>query len=196
MEKPLVAELIANNIDEMCVKIDDISDLYTNIPNIIKNEHDQIIESNLDGIEESVADKLKVSSLLDESFLQLREATLGLVHNYEKVMRKSVDQVANLSQCFTMIDELLVKLPESGEPTDQITSSSELLKSSLEKFLKHKEEYQNQIEVNRIVLSKMLASRQDHYRFWQEVSSDMMAAYDRKGVQRSSTKRSSLSIKA
>jgi len=196
MEKPLAAELISNSIEDMSSKIEDISDLYTHIPGIIKKEHDCIMDSDLDGVEESVAEKLKVSSLLDESFLQLREATLSLVHNYESVMEKPVDQVANLSQCFTMIDELVAKLSEQGSEVIKIKSSAEHLKTAFETFLKHKDEYQGQIEVNRIVLSKMLASRQDHYRFWQEVSSDMMAAYNRKGVQRSSTKRSSLSIKA
>ncbi len=196
MDKSLIVEMAEKNISAMADRIDEISDLYLSMPAIIKKEHDYILEANLDGVEQTVEEKLKVSSQLDDSFLKLREATLELVRNYEEVMETSVDQVANLSQCFLMIDEMVIKLKDQRQSLIGLNQSIEILKSSFEKFSQHKDEYRSQIDVNRVVLSKMLANRQDHYRFWQEVSSDMMAAYDRKGLQRSSTKHSSLSIKA
>lgn len=173
-----------------------IKDVYRRMPILIDEEHAAIRESNLERCEAIAQKKVSLGSTIDGAYAELKNAVRNLVEVYTTLTEKPVQSINTLSEAFPLIEDGIEVLKANGQPTAVIDHLFDGVKSELEHFLQIKQESSSKIEVNRMVLSRLLANRQENYRFWQEVAADTMASYDAGGKQRSKQRSSTLTIKA
>lgn len=172
-----------------------ISETYALMPPMIDEEHAAIEASDLDKVEALSARKLFLGAQLDNLFKKLKDSCRGLA-GLTQLARSAQNEQQTLSASFSNIEQLLDRYTSAGLDIEQLNSEFDALKDSFEKFATVKEAAQKKIEVNRLVLGKMLHARQENYRFWQEVVADTMAAYGPGGKQKASRSNSILNVKA
>jgi flagellar biosynthesis/type III secretory pathway chaperone len=145
----------------------DISRLMNELVKLVEVEHKGLQEGDLDAIEKTAAQKTVLSQKLDQNYQAIRL----LIQD---------DTVRTLS-------EYIAKTPREnlGKLVDLY-----------EDLMEASEQYKKTLDVNRRVLSKLLASRQSNYHFWQSLISQTVAPYDKSGRKKTLKTGSSLQLKA
>lgn len=170
-----------------------ITDLYSRMSTLIDEEHDIIRTSDLDQLEAFVPRKMETASSIERDIQQLRNICRQL-HQDAAMMGFDVGDDLQLSSVIGLIDAIRVTM--STDDQEAIATLVDEIHRSYEEFFETRQSSFTKFEVNRLVVSRLLAERQENYRFWQEVTADMMAAYDKGGKQKAQRSSSTLNVKA
>jgi flagellar biosynthesis/type III secretory pathway chaperone len=173
----------------------DIASSYNALSTLIDDEHSAITESSLDKLEVIVPAKMTIAGRIEAEITRLKQ----LCHEFYEASADVIpgtNEYQDLSANFSRMREYIEICTTKGIATADLHRVFDDLQSIFESFQSKREETTSKFEVNRLVVSRLLAHRQDNYRFWQEVTADMMAAYDKGGKQKANRKGSSLNIKA
>lgn len=192
-----IVENLVTLIQKVTGYVRTIDDTYAAMPALIDLEHQAISNHDLDSIEEIAAKKLTHSTFLEEQYSLLKESCQKIRDLAENAgVDTTLPPDAKLSATFKIISNLIESLGDRGEKVASAHEALQSLESTFNGFLSTSDSAKKHVEVNRMVLSRILAQRQENYRFWQEVSADIMASYNRGGKQKSSRPHSMLNIKA
>lgn len=188
-----MSQAVLKSTSEFTTCLQDVTKVLQAIGELVDAEHDAIRRSSLDDVERIAAQKLRCSEDLEAKVQILRQASTSLADSARAEGLDPID-VGNISAGYELSVALLNKLIERGERG--VKPVLDRLKFAFDAYVEARNFNHPKLSVNKMVLSKVLAHRQENYRFWQELSADMMASYDQKGVQKAREPRSLLNVKA
>lgn len=146
---------------------------YSKLPELIEDEHDAISQSNLDRVEQIAKEKLLLGQEIEQKVFAAQR--LALVLSERVSGSQGLKPLSDLISTLTAADWL-------KDQSAEVRRSIEVLENEVNEFITLREQITRPLNVNKLVLSKILAQRQENYAFWQSITADTFAPYNAKGV--------------
>jgi hypothetical protein len=180
-----MSELV-KKIQDLCILLAKARAEYAKLPELIEDEHDAIVNSDLDRVENIARTKLLIGQEIEQKVFSVQRLSFQIAEDLGKTS-KDIKGISDLVLFLTQGDWFTSQ-------SEDVKKSIQLLNSEVEQFLVLKDSITRPLSVNRLVLSKVLAQRQENYAFWQSITADTFAPYNSRGVP--SNQRQSYGFKA
>lgn len=184
---------IASRIKDALVQM---SLSYSQLPEIIRREHQSIKKSDLIDVEEIAEEKLKMALEIEANFNLLGQLS-GELGRVASAMISNYDfSPSTVSECIEVMETIAENYQEKGFGAQVFEHVLSGIRAAFDELKSLKLKSQPVIEQNRAILQRIMVARQENLRFWQEISAAVLAPYDGQGKKRKSTSTSVLNVKA
>ena len=172
MNKDLLS-IYKERLDNFYRNLKVIYDSYSVFPSLIDKEHSYVVARDLESLESVVVQK-------DELTKKIAEALEGNRKIADTFSSEYPDRdLANVSDLLTLISSL-----EETSANQSLQDILEKLKNLHDKLQVLIHDVSFQIEQNKYLITKLMEEKRNNFLFWQEVISDTLASYNRKGIQK------------
>ncbi len=150
-----------------------IYDSYSAFPALISEEHSYVVARNLEKLEGIVAQKEELTRKISEALESNRR--IGDVFSSEYT-DSNLDNVSDLITLVSSLEEVA-----SNQSLQEIIEKLKNLHDRLQVLI---HDVSFQMEQNKYLITKLMEEKRNNFLFWQEVISDTLASYNRKGIQK------------
>lgn len=174
-----------------------LKQFFSDLREIILQEHEAIKAHQIDAVEELTRQKLEVGQLIENKVQILQQRSENFRDIYTRYFpdAESVGQI-QLSQVTIWLETFLEQCPEMLQKNNlrQVTKE---FKNTVTDLLQKRTEVQPKIEMNSYLTKKLLNRQRELIRFWQDVANEAAMTYGASGETKGQTTSTSvLRVKA
>lgn len=189
--------MVTPNIEPLIPLISELKEIletmregYVRLPPLIEREHRAIKSGIFTEIQGICEEKESLTQAIESSFTNLTRSA-------DKIGSLTSQSVSTISEIISAIETIREKVKNEGSLACKVFRHVAL---ALEKSAKDLEETARRvkpiIEANRDLVSKLLTSYSQSYRFWQEIQEQVSSSYTPDGVQKAIGRVSGFRVRA
>jgi hypothetical protein len=166
------------------------------LPQVIQDEHDAIKSGNINIVEQTTAEKVKLGESVEACFNLLRSAAEELKTWRRRLLEDDTQSVVTLKDCVATLELLAERLGGEVFGVQVLRHQTQGLKQLVHDFDAQFKRVQPLVEMNKYLTERMLVNHQESYRFWVSVIEETESAYNAQGVQKAQGRHSAFKVTA
>ena len=162
-----------DRLDDFYKNLKIIYDSYSAFPALIDKEHSYVVARDLENLESVVVQKEELTRKISEALEGNRRIGESFSDDYPD---QKLDSVSELLDLVSSLEEV-----SENQPLKEVLEKLKNLHDRLQVLIR---DVSFQMEQNKYLITKLMEEKRNNFLFWQEVISDTLASYNRKGVQK------------